>query len=154
MARRNNFGVQIDMTNFIIYAVVAWAIYWMYTNEATPKDLAKHVKSKVETVSKFGATANDCYNIPNYACHKNIVGGKDKYDCPGAKGVRNGGDWCQFDKRIDAENYCNATPECTGFSQLCRPYVNGGQCEKTFQVANQRVMQNNNDWRFWKKQKV
>jgi hypothetical protein len=74
------------------------------------------------------------------------IGSGAQYNCPGAAGVVNNGNWCQFTKLSDAQNYCNNPDNnCAGFSQQ----IGGGN----FQVISkaQLNMSPNNLWNFFQK---
>jgi hypothetical protein len=75
---------------------------------------------------------------------RNTIGSVSQWNCPGAKGVVGGGNWCQFNNKQDAIDYCNSKPECAGFSQQ----YSGN---KTFQLTKVLSPGANKEWQFWKK---
>ena len=123
-----------------------------FTELTNPNDNTKtyritsssHITPKDRNTRFYRKTDANRY-LENY----DQLGGPTRWDCPDAKNVMtlpglSKGEYCNFPTEGDAIEFCNATPECKGFSELKRAQRYQADKDGTQPIRN-------NEWDYFKK---
>ena len=130
--RKSSFGALSFAANFAILIVVlviiaiTGGIIYYYTKGPTPTPTIAKAAKKILTTAKAlitpAPTKKDSTPAPTtkfppkYPKVINTIGSNAQFNCAGAQKVLNGGIWCVFPTKEDAEKYCESNADCAGYS--------------------------------------
>jgi hypothetical protein len=112
------------MIGLFILVVVGVCMYFVFKpKEDAPEDTTAAAAASSNTAAETSNTATS-YTYPKIV---NIVPIYKQHDCPSASNVLSTGTWCVFPYESDAQKYCNATPDCAGYSYFQNQGTNSFQ---------------------------